>query len=159
MDKETIGKALRSLPRAQARDGFRRRVLAGLPSPRAGLAEPEGNRVFGLKTTRWRFVSVVAAILLLVVDPLSMRSRTIRGERLARERIEALRDEYQALEQELLDLQRMAIRSRPLVGVEGHGEYDFLIDLRNLYARSQDTAAGKNLSKPPAVRASYRPGQ
>lgn len=153
MDKETIGKALRSLPRAQARDGFRRRVLAGL------TGEPEENRIFGMKTIGWRFLSVVAAILLVVVVPLSMRSRTIRHERLARERVEALRHEYQALEQELLDLQRMANRSRPLVGVEGNGEYDFLIDLRNLYARPQDTASGRNLGRPTAVPASYRPGQ
>ena len=159
MDKETIGKALRSLPRAEARDGFRRRVLAGLTGPPAGLVEPEGSRGFGLMTTSWRFASVVAAVLLVVVVPLLMRSRTIREERLARQRVEALRDEYQALEQELLDLQRMAIRFRPLVGVEGDGEYDFLIDLRNLYARSQDTAAGNILGTPPAVPALYRPGQ
>ena len=158
MDKETIGKALRSLPRAQARDGFRRRVLAGLTGPEGGLGEPEENRAFGMMTISWRFLSVVAAILLVVVIPLSMRSRTIRDERLARERVEALRDEYQALEQDLLDLQRMAIRSRPLVGVAGNGEYDFLIDLRNLYARSESTA-GNNLGTPPAVPAFYRPGQ
>ncbi len=152
MDKETIRKALRNLPRVEARDGFRRRVLAR-------LAEPEGNRFFAMMTTRWRFVSVVAAVLLVVVVPLSMRSRTIRENRLARQRVQALRNEYQSLEQELLDLQRMALRSRPLVGVEGDGEYDFLIDLRNLYARSQTTRTGNDLDTPPAVPASYRPGQ
>jgi len=144
MRKTDIGEALRTLPRTDASAGFENRVLRRL--------EDEPRRWVFLD---WRFATAAATAVLLVASiTFVMRSQSVERDRIARERVETLRNEYRSLEQELLDLQRMAVRTRPIVGVDGSGEYDFLIDLRNLYARRPNAN-----TVPSATPVSYRPGR
>ena len=139
MKQDDLGKALRELPRTEPSIGFRRRVL---------------NRVEERRVRRaaWRPAYLAAALALVMAIPIGVLVRDIRAERRSRQRVETLRQEYRSLEQELLELQRMAVRSRPLVGVEGPGEYDYVIDLRNLYAEPERVSS--DLARPASFRSS-----
>ena len=155
MTDDRIGKALRDLPRARASASFRPRVITRL-----------GERPNRMRALDWRLAlaGVVAVAVLLVVslsDPERGAERLTGGgsEMPSQERLESLRDEYRFLEQELLELQALAVQSRPVVGVEGNGDFDFLIDLRNLYATPWDAARSRTPTPELAQPVSYRRGE
>ncbi len=141
--QDELGNALRELPRAEPSIGFRRRVLNRLQEKRA-------HRV------AWRPVYVAALAAILMSIPVGVLVKENRDQARSRLRVEQLRQEYRLLEQDLLDLQRLAIRSTPLVGVQGSGELDYILDLRNLYADPVDGPRFSTRDSSLARPASYR---
>lgn len=143
MKKNELGNALRELPRAEASIGFRRRVLNRLEEER-------------LRRVAWRPVYVAVLALIVTSIPVGLLIKENRDQARSRQRVEQLREEYRSLEQELLDLQSLAMRSTPLVGVQGAGEYDYVLDLRNLYADPESGPRFSTGDSPLARPASYR---
>ena len=143
MSQDEMGDALRELPRARASIGFRRRVVSRLDEGRS-------------RRVSWRPVYLAAATAIVLSIPVGLLVKENRDEARSRLRVEQLREEYRSLEQDLLDLQRLAIRSRPMVGVRGAGELDYILDLRNLYADPEGGSRLSNRGSPLARPASYR---
>lgn len=143
MSQDEMGDALRELPRARASIGFRRRVVSRLDEGRS-------------RRVSWRPVYLAAATAIVLSIPVGLVVKENRDEARSRLRVEQLREEYRSLEQDLLDLQRLAIRSRPVVGVRGAGELDYILDLRNLYADPVGGSRLSNRDSPLARPASYR---
>ena len=141
--QDELGNALRELPRAEASIGFRRRVLNRLDEER-------------LRRIAWRPVYVAALALIVTLIPVGVLVKENRDQARSRQRVEQLREEYRSLEQELLDLRSLAIRSTPLVGVQGAGEYDYVLDLRNLYADPEGGSRSSPVDPPLARPVSYR---
>ncbi len=142
--QDELGDALRELPRAEASIGFRRRVLNRLEEER-------------LRRVVWRPVYVAVIALIVTLIPVGVLVKESRDQARSRQRVEQLREEYRSLEQEMLDLQSLAMRSTPLVGVQGAGDYDFVLDLRNLYADPETGPRSSPLDSPLARPVSYRP--
>jgi hypothetical protein len=139
MKDRELDDLLHELPRHHARPGFRTRLESRLdeaPPPR---------------DLRWaRAAAVGAATLLVALAPIGwQRMERAREDRLARQRVEEMRLEYQALQGELRDMRRQLARSEPVVGLDAGDGLEYLVDLREL-AR----ATTKN-----ATPASYRPSQ
>ena len=141
--QDEMGDALRELPRAQASIGFRRRLLSRLDEERS-------------RRVTWRPVYLAAAVAIVLSIPVGLLVKENRDQAHSRLRVEQLREEYRSLEQDLLDLQSLAIRSRPVVGVRGAGELDYILDLRNLYADPEGGSRLLDRDSPLARPASYR---
>jgi hypothetical protein len=59
----------------------------------------------------------------------------------AARRVEALRNEYEALQRELAELRALAAESQPVVGLGGTEDLDFVMDLRALAREAQQSEA------------------
>lgn len=144
MNEDQITKALRDLPRTRASDAFRPRLMERLEqvSRRPWLAD-------------WRLAAATAAVIVLALLLLArtLERRVVRPagqqtEIARQERLDALRSEYRTLERDLIELRSLAAAARPLVGVEGDGDQDFLIDLRNLYLRPDSGVIRGQFARP-----------
>lgn len=144
MKEDQITEALRGLPRTRASDVFDRRLMdrIGQESRRPRLPE-------------WRLAAAAAAVIVLLLLVFARRQERraaslaeMQAEITDQVRVDALREEYRSLERELIELRTLAGQVRPLVGVEGDGEQDFLIDLRNLYAGPASEAMRGQLAQP-----------
>ena len=75
---------------------------------------------------------LVAAVL-LIAAPFAWRQRIAQEqEQVARQRVESMQHEYRDLEAELRQLRRFVAESQPIIGVEGGGEVDFVLNLQEL---------------------------
>jgi hypothetical protein len=61
----------------------------------------------------------------------------VRERSEAAQRVETLRDEYNALERELEDLRSLAAASQPVVDIGGTDDVDILLDLRAIRAGTE----------------------
>jgi hypothetical protein len=147
MNEDQLSKALRSLPRQRASSDFRAAVLRRLDEE----TTPRPSR-------RPLLVAVATGVAVAVTVGV-VEVGQVRRERLAEtQRVEALRQEYQALERDLDDLRRVAAEARPVLGIEGD-DADFFVDLRSLAAASGGWALGNSQGTPqtPVARpASYQ---
>ena len=141
--QDELGNALRELPRAAASIGFRHRVLHRLDEER-------------LRRVTWRPLAVAAVAVIVLAIPAGVWVKQSRDQARSRARVEQLRQEYRSLEQDLHDLQSLAFRSRPVVGVRGSGELDYIVDLRNLYADPERGSRSSTRDSALARPASYR---
>ncbi len=170
MNEDRLGRALRKLPRSEASAGFTARVVAqARADSSAARTSRNGLRLALLAAA---VVSAVIAVPLLrgtllrnpvpTAAPLETASAPAvptapPGEPEREERVREMRSEYAELQQELLELQRLAAAQRPVVGLEGN-ENDYLIDLRNLYtADSRNQRLGNSLATPASYRPTGRP--
>ncbi len=148
MNEDQITKALRELPRTAASDAFQRRLAQRL--------DEESRRPWlSSWLFDWRLAAVVAATLVLafLVLARTLERRAVRPagrptEVARQEQLDALRSEYRSLERELIELRGLAGAARPVIGVEGEGDQDFLIDLRYLYARPDSEVSRGQLARP-----------
>ncbi len=133
MKEEDLTALLQNLPRHQASEGFTSCLLNKLPTRRP-------STVLGRRPV---FV-LVACILLLVTISLGTERWLKKQRRMqAKQRIEALRNEYQELEKELEELRRLAARTHPVLTLENKENLRFVIDLPKL---AQET--GKTTTRP-----------
>lgn len=122
MNDQDLRTLLRRTPRAEASPGFKTRVLARIEERSQRRRSPMPLFAFG----------IVAAVL-LIAAPFAWRQRIAQEqEQVARQRVESMQHEYRDLEAELRQLRRFVAESQPIVGVEGGGEVDFVLDLQEL---------------------------
>jgi hypothetical protein len=142
MNEDKLTNALRSLPRVRAASGFREAVVRRLDEP--------GPQRYRRRPLLYAIAVGGIGVLILVSVQLSNANQERQA---ARQRVESMRQEYWALERDLDDLRRIAVESRPVVGIEGD-DLDFFIDLRSLAAdRAAAWSAGTSPGSPAAVSA------
>ena len=130
MNDRDLSKLLREMPREQASVGFKTRTLARLGEAR----DPAAGHLM-----RWSLVG--ATLLAILFAALVWRSKVEdRQEEVARLRVESLRNEYSTLESELRQLRRIVATTEPVVGMEGSGEFDYLLDLQEITRASGGNA-------------------
>ena len=130
MNDRDLSKLLREMPREQASVGFKTRTLARLGETREHAAG---------QLMRWSLVG--ATLLAILFAALVWRSKVEdRQEEVARLRVESLRNEYSTLESELRQLRRIVATTEPVVGMEGSGEFDYLLDLQEITRASGGNA-------------------
>ncbi len=127
MKDEDIEKLLRALPRQKASAEFTPRLLERLDKPSAE------------STTAWLrarpLLAGVAVLLLLGALTTGMwHWYELREREEAAQRIETLRNEYEALERELAEIHSLAAASQPVVELGSTESLDILLDLRTLAA-------------------------
>lgn len=127
MKDEDIEKLLRSLPRQKATDEFTARLLAKLKDRTEGSSSPVPRSWLAPKP----LLAWMAALVLIGAVVTGLQSWFELRERAeAARRVEALRNEYEALEKELEELRSLASASQPVVELGGSEEVDILLDLR-----------------------------
>ncbi|MGH9461679.1 MAG: hypothetical protein ACRD1X_10715 [Vicinamibacteria bacterium] len=131
MKDEDIEKLLRELPRQTASPEFTPRLMGKLEKPPSS------------PTTAWRgsrsFIAAAVSLMLLGALVSGLRHWSELRERSeAGQRIEALRNEYEALERELEELRSLAAASQPIVDLGGTENVDVLLDLRAIARAGQD---------------------
>lgn len=131
MRDEDIGKLLRSLPRQQASTGFTEKLmekLPGRPAPPAIWSRPA-------------FAMAALAGLLVAISFGLGYWREMQERAESARRIEALRNEYRAVEKELEELRALAVESQPVLHLSGNDELDFVMDLRELAREAEQSEA------------------
>lgn len=125
-----LDEALKSLPRETAGVGFTTRVVAHLDD------RPRTSH----RARVWPALIAVSAALLvaLVVGREWWHQRQLQE---SLDRIATLRQEQQALEQELLHLRRLAADSRPMLHLGGDREVDWVLDLQRLQQGESEASA------------------
>ncbi|HEX9726714.1 MAG TPA: hypothetical protein VGC53_20720 [Vicinamibacteria bacterium] len=127
MKDEDIEKLLRELPRQKASPDFTPRLLGKLEKP------PSSPTTAGLGARS--LIAAAASLMLLVALTSGLRYWSELRERSeSARRVEALRDEYEALERELEELRSLAAASQPVVDLGGTEDLDILLDLRAITA-------------------------
>ena len=144
MKEEQITEALRGLPRTRASEVFDRRLKDRLGQQSRRARQPE-----------WRLAAAAAAVIVLLLFVFASRQKRraanlteMQATITAQDRVDSLRREYRSLERELIELRTLAGQARPLVGIEGDGDQDFLIDLRNLYTYPASETMRGQLAQP-----------
>ena len=116
-----IREVLIGLPREQAAADFTARVLE-----RTGIA----------KIRRQRLRSLAAAAVFCAFGAFGTHQwNESQARHAAAERVAQMELEYQMLQQELLELQRVAQAQKPVVYLGGHDDVEYVIDLSRLSAR------------------------
>ena len=147
MSRDRFEELLKSLPRETASGGFTARVMARLPEHR--------SLSLGLRPTVLAVtigVVAVVAVLMGVLIGVAERRHEAAERQAALTRVEELRREYEDLQAELEMLRRVSAESRPVIGVVGNEEYDYLLDLRELLPRESQGSP-----KSGARRVSFKP--
>ena len=127
MNDDDIEKLLRALPRQKASPEFTPRLLSKLDR-RSSTPAAAWLRAKPLR---------VGAATLLLLGTLTSGVRywyELRERAEAVRRVEALRNEYEAIERELEELHSLAAASQPVVDLVGTEDVDILLDLRTLTA-------------------------
>jgi hypothetical protein len=128
MRDEDIGKLLRSLPRQQTSTGFTEKLMEKLPD------RPSPPAI-------WRRPAFAMAGLLVAISFGLGYWREMQERAESAKRIEALRNEYRAVEKELEELRAMAAESQPVLHLSGNDELDFVVDLRELAREAEQSEA------------------
>ena len=124
--EDKLSRALRSLPRQQARPGFSDRVLRRIDDLDTRPEQASRAR-------RWRWPAMVAAAACLLVFTTSARDWWEQHQqRQGLARLASIESERQALLIELESLQRQMARARPQIYVGGTNDIDFVLDVGRL---------------------------
>ena len=116
-----IREVLTRLPREQAGADFTARVL---------------ERTAKTKTRRQRLRSLAAAAAFCAFGAFGTHQwNESQARHAAAERVAQMELEYQMLQRELLELERVAQAQRPVVYLGGHDDVEYVIDLSRLSAR------------------------
>ena len=127
MKDEDIERLLRAWPRQKASPDFTARLLEKLDQPPTKSAS-------ALSVRGWKqpLLAGAAALALLGALASGLRHWNEARERAeAVRRIEALRSQYEVLEQELAELRSLAAASQPVLELGGTEDLDILVDLRD----------------------------
>jgi len=141
-DDERLGELLRSLSRESASRGFTAGVLARLRQD-----EQRRRRFFGLPLER--AVLAAALVFLALAGGLLMRQKmadAARHEALAR--IETLEAQRDALEAELLALQRDARDAQGVIYLGSTPDYDMVLDMSRLARRRAENTIRPAMAAP-----------
>ncbi len=120
MREEELQRALASLPRQEVSADFTAAVLGRIAErPRA-------------RARAWRLATAAAILLALLVGGREAWYRREHQQEV--ERFAALQAEYEALQNEVRRLRRLAVSARPVVVLGGDSEVDLMVDLSRLPA-------------------------
>ena len=130
MKDEDIGVLLRKLPKQKASSGFTSRVVDQLPE-KPPSAYNWKRPVFAL----------AAAVIILAGSSAWEYWREAQQRAEAARRVEALRNEYESLHEELGALRAIAAESQPVLSLSSADQVDFLMDLRALSRDAESSRA------------------